>query len=74
VLAANRAALGHLQRLAETLADPADYEMLGLTNLRLDDKGAAEASFEKALELARARNAESELTKSLAQRLGRAAR
>ncbi len=74
VLLANRAALGHLQRLAETLAEPADYEMLGLTNLRLDDEGSADAAFEKALELARARNAESELTRSLARRLGRAPR
>jgi len=71
VLTANRAALGHLQRLAETLAEPADYEMLGLTNLRLDDTGAANAAFEKALELERARNAESELTRSLTKRLGR---
>jgi len=71
VLAANRAALGHLKKLAETLAEPADYEMLGLTNLRLDDKGAANAAFEKALELERARNAESELTRSLTKRLGR---
>ena len=70
-LAANRAALGHLKKLAETLAEPADYEMLGLANLRLDDTGAANAAFEKALELERARNAESELTKSLTKRLGR---
>jgi hypothetical protein len=71
VLAANRAALGHLMKLAETLAEPSDYEMLGLANLRLDDTGAANAAFEKALELERARNAESELTKSLTKRLGR---
>jgi hypothetical protein len=71
VLAANRAALGHLKKLAETLAEPVDYEMLGLTNLRLDDTGAANAAFEKALELECARNAESELTKSLTKRLGR---
>ena len=71
VLAANRAAVGHLKRLAETLAEPADYEMLGLTNLRLDDTGAANAAFEKALELERARNAESELARSLTKRLGR---
>jgi hypothetical protein len=71
VLAANRAALGHLKKLAESLAEPADWEMLGLANLRLDDTGAANAAFEKALELERARNAESELTKSLTKRLGR---
>lgn len=71
VLAANRAALGHLKKLAETFAEPGDYEMLGLTNLRLDDTDAANAAFEKALELERARNAESELTRSLTKRLGR---
>jgi hypothetical protein len=71
-LAANRAALVHLKKLAETLAEPTDYEMLGLTNLRLDDTAAANAAFEKALELERARNAESELTRSLTKRLGRA--
>jgi hypothetical protein len=71
VLAANRAALGHLKKLAETLAEPADYEMLGLTNLRLDDNGAANVAFEKALELERARNAESELERSLTKRLAR---
>jgi hypothetical protein len=70
-LAANRAALGHLKKLTEMLAEPADYEMLGLASLRLDDTGAANAAFEKALELERARNAESELTKSLSKRLGR---
>lgn len=72
VLAANRAALGHLKKLAEAFFEPADYEMLGITNLRLDDTSAANAAFEKALELERARNAESELTKSLTRRLGRA--
>jgi hypothetical protein len=73
VLAANRAALGHLERLAETLAEPADYEMLGLTHMRLDDTTAANAAFEKALELESARNnLESELSKSLTKRLGRA--
>ncbi len=71
VLAANRAALGHLKRLVETLAEPGDYEMLGLANLRLDDTGAADAAFEKALELESARNAESELAQSLTKRLGR---
>jgi len=71
VLAANRAALAHLKKLAETLAEPTDYEMLGLTNQRLEDTDAANAAFEKALELERARNAESELAKSLTRRLGR---
>jgi hypothetical protein len=72
VLAAHRAALGHLTRLAEALAEPGDHEMLGLANLRLDDTGAANAAFERALELEHARNAESELTRSLRKRLGRA--
>jgi len=71
VLAANRAALVHLKKLAEMLAEPTDYEMLGLTNQRLDDAGAANAAFEKALELERARNAESDLVRSLTKRLGR---
>jgi hypothetical protein len=71
VLAANRAALGHVKKLAETHAEPADYEMLGLTNLRLEDTGAANAAFEKALEIERARNADSELARSLTKRLGR---
>jgi hypothetical protein len=44
--------------------------MLGLANLRLEDTDAANAAFEKALELERARNAESELMKSLTKRLG----
>jgi hypothetical protein len=71
VLAANRSALGHLKRLAETLADPADYEMLGRTHQRLDDDAAARAAFQKALELEQTRDAESVLAKSLAERLER---
>jgi len=71
VLVASRAALGHLEKLAETLGEPADYEMLGLTLLRLDQMDAADAAFTKALELERARGAESDLTKSLTKRLAR---
>src|SRR5206468_11532571 len=71
VLGAHRVALEHLRRLAETLAEPADYEMLGLTYDRLDDADAARAAFERALELEGARNGESALSRSLTKRLGR---
>jgi len=70
--AVNRAyqiALQRIQSLVDTLAEPADYEMLGVAHLQLEDKPAATSAFEIALKLERARNPQSDLCASLGRRI-----
>jgi hypothetical protein len=69
VLRAYRIALTRIQTLVDTLAEPADYEMLGVAHLQLDDKPKASAAFDIALKLERARNPASELSMNLARRI-----
>lgn len=70
--AVNRAytiALQRIQSLVDTLAEPADYEMLGVAHLQLEDRDSASVAFDIALKLERARNPQSELCASLGRRL-----
>ena len=69
VLRAYKVALSRIQSLVDSLADPADYEMLGVAHLQLEDKAKASAAFDTALKLERARNPASELSMNLARRL-----
>ncbi len=73
VLRAYRIALTRIQALVDALAEPADYEMLGVAHLQLDDKTAASSAFDIALKLERARNPASELSMNLARRLSQLA-
>lgn len=67
----SRRALGSARdcahRLVARFGVPADYEMLGLLELALDESAAAAATFRKGLELEQARNPRSELCVRLAQ-------
>jgi hypothetical protein len=69
VTAAFRAALPILQVLVVKEHDPADYEMLGMTYVALDEPDKAREIFKKALELERARNAASDLCGTLMRRV-----
>jgi hypothetical protein len=69
VLRAYRIALTRIQSLVDALAEPADYEMLGVAHLHLEDKAAATSAFDIALKLERARNPASELSMNLARRI-----
>jgi hypothetical protein len=51
----------HARVLVDRFADPADYELMGLFQLALDEAGAARETFRKGLELERDRSPESEL-------------
>ncbi len=66
---AYKIALQRIQSLVDTLAEPADYEMLGVAHLQLEDKTAASAAFDIALKLERARNPQSDLCASLGRRI-----
>jgi hypothetical protein len=51
----------HARLLVDRFADPADYELMGLFQLALDEAGAARETFRKGLEIERDRSPESEL-------------
>jgi hypothetical protein len=70
---AYKIALQRIQSLVDTLAEPADYEMLGVAHLQLEDHNAASAAFDIALKLERARNPQSELCASLGRRIAQIA-
>ncbi len=70
VTRAYRIALKRIQALVDAHAEPADYEMLGVAHVQLEDRAAASAAFEIALKLERARNPSSDLCASLARRIG----
>ena len=69
VSAAFHAAIDRIQALIDAHADPADYEMLGVARLHLEEKEAAHTAFEVALKLERARNPASDLVSNLERRL-----
>ena len=69
VSAAFHAAVDRIQALIDAHADPADYEMLGVARLHLEEKQAAHTAFEVALKLERARNPSSDLVSNLERRL-----
>jgi hypothetical protein len=56
--------------LAERTRDPADYELLGLCHVSLDEPTAALESFRRGLELEQSRSTESELCARLAKHIG----
>lgn len=66
---AYKIALSRIQTLVDTHAEPADYEMLGVAHVQLEDPAAATNAFEIALKLERARNPASDLCTSLGRRL-----
>lgn len=70
VLRAYRIALKRIQTLVDAHAEPADYEMLGVAHVQLEDRAAAMAAFDIALKLERARNPSSDLCASLGRRIG----
>jgi hypothetical protein len=69
VVEAHRAAAARLRALVELFKDPADYEMLGVSQTILSDADAAKATFREGLELERERNPQSELCGNLMRRL-----
>jgi hypothetical protein len=69
VLRAYKIALRRIQALVDAHAEPADYEMLGVAHVQLEDKSSANAAFEIALKLERARNPASDLCASLGRRI-----
>ena len=69
VMRAYQIALSRIQALVDAHAEPADYEMLGVAHVQLEDRGAASAAFAIALKLERARNPTSELVASLGRRI-----
>jgi hypothetical protein len=58
---AHRAALDRASALVERMGDPADYELVGLCQMALNESKASGDTFRKALELEIARNPQSEL-------------
>jgi hypothetical protein len=66
---AHRAAMERLKVLTAAIGDPADYEMLGMTYLHLEDEKAASAAFQTALTIERSRNPQSELIATLMRRV-----
>jgi hypothetical protein len=68
--AAHRVARDRAAGLVERTRDPADYELLGLCHVSLDEHSDALESFRKGLELEQSRNTESELCARLARHIG----
>jgi hypothetical protein len=66
---AYRAALGRIETLVKAGEEPADYELLGVTQIALDDATAASEAFSKALSIERANNPQSELCGNLMKRV-----
>ena len=67
--AAYRAAVPALQALVVVHRDPADYEMLGMAYVGIDEPEKGSEIFKKALDLERARNPGSDLCGSLMRRV-----
>ncbi len=66
---AHRAASDRLRALIEKLEHPADYEMLGICQIVLEDATSASAMFAAALEIERKRDPGSELCGNLMRRV-----
>lgn len=69
VIEAHRKALGPIRRLVDNFGEPADYEMLGVCQVLVDEKDAASASFAAALAIERERSPNSPLVGSLEKRV-----
>jgi hypothetical protein len=61
VVKAHAAAVGPLKALVAAHNEPQDYELLGLCQVRTDDEKGARATFQKGLDLERARDPQSPL-------------
>ncbi|MEO7112531.1 MAG: hypothetical protein ABI183_18950 [Polyangiaceae bacterium] len=66
---AHRAALGRIDALVKSSSEPADYELLGIAHVVLEDATAAGEAFSKALSIERAKNPQSELCGNLMKRV-----
>ncbi len=66
---AYRAALGRIETIVKAGEEPADYELLGVAQIALDDATAAAEAFSKALSIERANNPQSELCGNLMKRV-----
>ncbi|HVJ91854.1 MAG TPA: hypothetical protein VM580_18770 [Labilithrix sp.] len=73
VASAHKAALTRIQALIDGSSEPepADQELLGVAHLYLGNDKAAGAAFQAGLEVARAKNPQSELIATLMQRVSR---
>lgn len=69
VLDAHRAAATRLEALVAAVNEPADYELLGIARVALEDTEAATAALRKGLELERERSPGSDLCGNLLRRL-----
>jgi hypothetical protein len=69
ILDAHRVALPRIKALVETLKEPADYELLGVSQVVLSETDAAGVTFTTALALERERSPGSELCGNLMNRL-----
>ena len=61
IVKAHRAAMVQLKALVAAHNEPQDYELLGLCQVRTDDEAGARASFQKGLDMERARDPQSPL-------------
>jgi hypothetical protein len=61
IVTAHRAAMVPLKALVAAHNEPQDYELLGLCQVRVDDEAGARSSFQKGLDLERARDPQSPL-------------
>lgn len=66
---AHRAALGRIEALVKEMSEPADFELLGVSQIVLENSTAATEAFTKALSIERAKNPQSELCGSLMKRV-----
>lgn len=64
---AHCAARDRAQALVQHVGDPADYELMGLCQVSLNESGAAIETFRKGLELEQSRNPQSELCARLSK-------
>ena len=69
ILDAHRAALACLKSLVDKHGSPSDYEMLGVTQMVLNDQAAASETFSAALAIERERSPQSELCGALMRRV-----
>ena len=66
---AHRVAMTPLRALVSAHEDPADYELLGLCQSRTGDDAAAMTSFQRGLDIERARDPQSPLCGTLMKRV-----
>jgi hypothetical protein len=61
IVEAHRKAMAPLKAMIAAHDEPADYELLGLCQVRIDDTASARVTFQRGLDLERARDAQSPL-------------